>query len=64
MEGNAGMEGHDIKSNVLGLLYDGAKALRYSDHLADQIRGDRLVNQPIFSRKRDASRAPHAGRRT
>jgi len=57
MENEAGVEGRDIKSNAVCLLYDLAKALGYSDRVADRITGDRLVNQPIFSRKRRVSRA-------
>lgn len=62
MEHEAGTEGRDITSNVVCLLYDVAKALGYPDRIADQITGDRLVNKPIFSRKRGAPRAPRARR--
>ena len=56
METEAGLEGRDIRTNVVCLLCDVAKALGYSDRVADRITGDRLVNQPIFSRRRHASR--------
>jgi len=56
MEHESGVEGRDIKTNVVCLLYDVAKALGYSDRVADRITGDRLVNQPLFSRKRRARR--------
>jgi len=61
MENESGVEGRDIRTNVVCLLYDVAKALGYSDRVVDQITGDRLVNQPIFSRKR---RSPRTRRRS
>ena len=63
MESEAGVPGRDIKTNVVCVLFDVAKALGYPDPIADQITGDRLVNQPLFSRKRSAARAPRARRR-
>jgi hypothetical protein len=63
MENEAGVQGRDIKTNVVCLLYDVAKALGYPNRIANQITGDRLVSQPIFSRKRSASRATRARRR-
>ena len=60
MESRFAVEGRDIKTNAVRLLYEVAKALGYLDRIADQIIGDRLVNQPVFSRKRGAPRAPRA----
>lgn len=60
MESKCEVEGRDIKTNAVRLPYDVAKALGYSDCVADQFTGDRLVNQPVFSRKRGAPRAHRA----
>jgi hypothetical protein len=55
MEDESGVEGRDIRTNVVCLLYDIAIALGYSDRVADQITGDGQVDQPIFSKRKHRS---------
>jgi hypothetical protein len=57
IENETGSEARDITTNLVCLLHDVAKALGFSDRVANRITGDRLVDEPIFSRKRHISRA-------
>ncbi len=52
IENETGSEARDITTNLVCLLHDVAKALGFSDREANRITGDRLVDEPIFSRIR------------